>query len=90
MASNVAYKNRGSQVKVSKRSKLPPITKIHVISHRPNWSIVAEGRIKSFRSSLSKSEAIALARKLATRLSADFVVIHDRNGEVTKRIAVQK
>jgi hypothetical protein len=87
-----AYYTEELGEKVAATARPAKISKIHLIysniSH--TWSIVPQGRLRALRIFSSKSEATFFARKTAIRLSADFIIIHDKNGEVASRIPVHK
>ncbi|MEO6133160.1 MAG: DUF2188 domain-containing protein [Saprospiraceae bacterium] len=89
MAEQKAYYTKALGRKVALGARPNEVSKIHVISGPSNtWSVVAEGSVVSERSSLNKRSALSYARKSATRKAAKFIVIHDKNGDVAKRIKV--
>lgn len=84
----VYTKSLGRQV--AKGAKPDKITKIHVISGKNDtWSVVVQGNSRSSRSSLTKSEAITYAKTLAHSKSAIWVVVHDKNGYVDRKIEIK-
>ncbi len=89
MAEQKAYYTKTLGRKVASGAKPIKVSKIHVVSGPSNtWSVVAEGSLISIRSSLNKRKALSCARKTAARKSAQFIVIHDKNGNVAERIKV--
>jgi|GEM_PF-7017734 len=87
-----AYYTEELGEKVAATARPDKISTIHVIfsiiSHK--WSVVPQGRLRALRVLTNKSEAISFARKTAIRLSADFIVVHDKYGEAAKRIPIHK
>jgi hypothetical protein len=87
-----AYYTEELGEKVAAAARPDRISKIHLIFSNisKTWSVVPQGRLRALRVLTSKSEAISFARKTAIRLSADFIVVHDKNGEVANRIPIHK
>ncbi len=66
------------------------INKIHIIlGKKDSWSVVAQGNSRSSRSLHSKSEAITYAKRLARSKSANWVVVHNKNGDVDRKIEIK-
>lgn len=89
MEERKAYYTKSLGRKVATGALPKKITKIHVISSLyDKWSVVVEGSSKAIRSSLNKRQALQLARKTASNKFAETIVIHDRMGQVQKRLKV--
>jgi len=90
MSTQGAFYTKALGRMVAKGARPDKITKIHVISGKNDtWSVVIQGNFKAFRASLSKSEAISLAKEIAAKKAAEFVVVHDKSGNVMRRIPVK-
>lgn len=90
MSTQVAYYTKALGKIVAKGARPDRITKIHIIfGKKDSWYVVAEGNSRSSRSSLTKSEALTYARRLAKSKSANWVVVHNKNGDVDRKLEIK-
>lgn len=90
MTKTGAFYTKALGRKVALSANPATVTKIHVISGRMNtWSVAKEGSSRFSRTRLTKSDALIFAKRLARSTSATWVVVHNKNGEVERKLEIK-
>lgn len=59
--------------------------KVHVVARGGKWAIKSEGAKRAFKIYPSKTSAVKVAKRSVKKGKASSVVIHNKDGKISKR-----